>query len=143
MNAIPQAGAIAVRDDDGARGFLVVRAKKTPTDWIFPKGHVEPGESPEQAALRELIEETGFEGTLLARVGAAEYARGDTRYHVEYFLVSAGERVGAGDGREVRWCTAKEAFALLTHGNARELLQRADTLLRPRREEPGGPAGYA
>ena len=51
---VPQAGAIAFRIVDEAPQIMLVRAKKTPEHWIFPKGHIEAGETAEIAAAREL-----------------------------------------------------------------------------------------
>ena len=56
---VPQAGAIAFKIVDDSPLILLVRAKKTPDDWIFPKGHIELGETAEETAARELAEEAG------------------------------------------------------------------------------------
>ncbi|HEX6307292.1 MAG TPA: NUDIX domain-containing protein [Longimicrobiales bacterium] len=133
MPSIPQAGAIAVERRGAAPRILVVRAKQTPDQWIFPKGHIEPGETPEEAALRELGEETGYDGRLMAHVGAIDYDGPRGPVHVEYYLVEAGGRSGIGDGRETRWCDPQQARALLSHAESRQLLDRALTLLTQRR----------
>jgi diadenosine hexaphosphate hydrolase (ATP-forming) len=57
--------------------------------WIFPKGHVEPGETTAQTALRESEEETGLQVELIEPVGSAQYKDGDERVTVEYFLLRA------------------------------------------------------
>ena len=54
------AGGIVVRHDDGAHCVLLIRDSYR--NWGFPKGHVEPGEAPPDAALREVAEETGLSG---------------------------------------------------------------------------------
>jgi 8-oxo-dGTP pyrophosphatase MutT (NUDIX family) len=60
-----QAGAVVFKIVDGAPQIMLVRAKKTPEHWIFPKGHVEAGETAEIAAARELEEEAGIRGESL------------------------------------------------------------------------------
>jgi 8-oxo-dGTP pyrophosphatase MutT (NUDIX family) len=126
MNRVPQAGAIIIRRDPGTTSVLVVRAKKTPKDWVFPKGHIEPGESLEDAALREAREETGIRGLLIGRVGEPlEFKSGDELVRVQYFLLIAGKEGTAAEEREKRWCTFSEARDLLSHQDAKELLMLA------------------
>lgn len=137
MPSIRQAGAIAAAQDAGTPRLLVVRAKQAPDEWIFPKGHIEPGETPEETALRELHEETGYDGRLLVRVGSVDYPSPSGPVHVEYYLVDAGERAGPGDGREVQWCSPQHARNLLSHEDARRLLDRAVALLNDARPDAG------
>ncbi len=56
------AGVVTFRDGAQGRLFLVVRAKKRPDRRVLPKGHIEPEESIEAGALRELGEEAGVAG---------------------------------------------------------------------------------
>jgi 8-oxo-dGTP pyrophosphatase MutT (NUDIX family) len=102
---------------------LLVRAKRTPGLWIFPKGHIEPGESPEAAALRETREEAGVDGELVGPVGAPlEFESGTELVRVQYFLIRArSEETGETDGRVKQWFTADEALRQLTFENARQL----------------------
>jgi ADP-ribose pyrophosphatase YjhB (NUDIX family) len=120
---IEQAGGIAVRRDDGGLSVLLVRAKKDPSVWIFPKGHIEPGETPEAAALRETQEEAGVHGELLGPVGAPlEFQSGRELVRVQYFLIRAMTETAATDGREKRWLPLDEARQALSFENARRLL---------------------
>jgi 8-oxo-dGTP pyrophosphatase MutT (NUDIX family) len=129
MMPAAQAGAIAVRARDGGHEFLLVTAKRSPSEWIFPKGGVEPGESLEAAALRELLEEAGYEGTILAPVGSAEFDGRRGPVHAEYFLVRAGRRVGPGEDRARRWLPLEDARRLVSHDDGRRLLDRAAEIL--------------
>ena len=108
---------------------LIVRAKKDPSQWIFPKGHIEPGESPEEAALRELQEETGTTGELLCRAGTSEFTSGREDVSVEYFGVRFTETTGTGDGRETRWSTFDEARELLSFPDAHDHLRTVERAL--------------
>jgi 8-oxo-dGTP pyrophosphatase MutT (NUDIX family) len=56
------AGGIVFQETEEERLYLLVRPRLSGNEWVFPKGHIEPGESPEQAALREVREEAGVEG---------------------------------------------------------------------------------
>ena len=66
MAFVDQAGAIIVSNgSDGAPLTLLVTAKRNPDHWVFPKGHVEPGETLEVAARREAEEEAGVSGHIV------------------------------------------------------------------------------
>ena len=131
---VRQAGGIVVRDDGAAPQFLIVRARRNPAHWIFPKGHVERGETAEAAAIREVREEAGVTSTPIAPLGAVEYADGARQIRAEYFLLRHGRFVGADEARETRWCTLDEALALLTFDSTRDLLRAAPARLEHRAE---------
>ena len=57
--------------------------------WIFPKGHVEPGETIEQTAIRECEEETGLRVELVEPAGSARYKDAGEKVTVEYFILRA------------------------------------------------------
>jgi len=112
--------------------ILLVRAKKDPSVWIFPKGHIEQGETPRQTALRETREEAGIEGTVIGRrVGAPlEFFNGRERVRVDYFLIEARSESDETDGREKRWFPIDQAIAAVSFDGARALLREAATRLR-------------
>jgi 8-oxo-dGTP pyrophosphatase MutT (NUDIX family) len=90
VKLILQSGAVVVRRDPQGSSILLVRAKKSPNAWIFPKGHIETGESPEDAALREAYEETGIRGVVVGAIGAPlEFTSGAEQVLVQYYLVFA------------------------------------------------------
>lgn len=109
--------------------ILVATAKKNPNDWIFPKGHIETGETPQQAAVRELEEETGFTGDILDYAGSEEFDLRDRRIRVEYYLVRETAQVGLGEGRRLRWCRYEEALELLTFEKSKQVLVEARPLI--------------
>jgi ADP-ribose pyrophosphatase YjhB (NUDIX family) len=126
MAGVPQAGGIVVRRDTDGLSVLLVRAKKDPSIWIFPKGHIEPGETVEQAALRETHEEAGVDGDLIGPVGAPlEFQSGRETVHVQYFLILARSESDATDGRAKQWFTADEAMSQVAFADSRRLLQLA------------------
>jgi 8-oxo-dGTP pyrophosphatase MutT (NUDIX family) len=123
--SVPQAGAIAYKIVEGALLILLVRAKKTPEDWIFPKGHIESGETPAFAAERELAEEAGISGELVGPIGSLGFRTGNEDVSVAYYLFRFGSEVTRNEKRERRWCRYEEALALLSHRSAADLLRSA------------------
>jgi 8-oxo-dGTP pyrophosphatase MutT (NUDIX family) len=125
LSRVAQAGAIAFKSTETGLLILLVRAKQAPHHWIFPKGHIEPGETPEDAAQRELAEEAGVTGELIAPCGSLEFVSKGRPVHVEYYLFRYVATTGPGEGREPRWCSLDEAMSLIVFQDARDLLKRA------------------
>jgi diadenosine hexaphosphate hydrolase (ATP-forming) len=124
--AVAQAGGIAFRGNGRDLQILLVTSKKQQGFWIFPKGHVEPGETAAQAGVRETMEEAGVSGDLLGPVGAPlEYDWNGKRYGVQYFLIRATAESPASDGREVVWLPYDEALQRLSFDDTRRLLREA------------------
>ena len=110
-----------------------------PAVWALPKGHIDEGERGEEAALREVREETGAHGRSLGKLGDVRYWfnwRGERVFKVvSFFLVRyEGGRLGdvpaafRHEVAEVRWLPLEEAPDLLTYpgeqGMARRALER-------------------
>ena len=116
------AGGVVQRD---RRVLLVHRPRHG--DWSFPKGKLEDGESWEQAALREVEEETGLRCVLGDEVGWTHYDVEDEPKEVRYFRMSSvGEARAQSEVDEVRWVPFEKARALLTHERDRQLLNRVE-----------------
>ena len=95
-------------------------------DWSLPKGKVDPGESFEEAAVREVQEEIGVRGTLAEELPPTEYTdhKGRSKL-VRYWTMDVDEVpefVVNDEVDEVRWLPAGEARALLTYDRDKELL---------------------
>jgi 8-oxo-dGTP pyrophosphatase MutT (NUDIX family) len=123
---VRQAGAIVFRVDDGIVRVLLVRSRKDPALWVFPKGHIDPGERPALAALRETFEETGATGLVVRSAGPAlTFQSGSERVTVSYFLVQLTAEMASPERREKIWVLPEEAEEKLGFENARQLLRRA------------------
>lgn len=127
--SIRQAGAITVRETKKGLEVLLVRAKKNPRDWIFPKGHVEKGESLAETAARELLEEGGVIGDPVRRVGVSTFRSDDEEIEVTYFLVRYRRRRGTAE-RETRWRSFSDAKKRLTYKDARAHLDAVRRMLK-------------
>ena len=105
--------------------------------WALPKGNIDPGERPDETALREVWEETGVRGSLVEKLGDVRYVYtrdGGVRVFkiVSFYLLRAGRgRIGEIDElmrREVdeaRWLPLDEAPTLLAYGGEREMARKA------------------
>ena len=124
MNDLVRAAGGVVCDDDG-RVALVYRPKYD--DWTFPKGKLEKGETEEQAAVREVYEETGLHVELGRELGFVSYMDPKGRPKtVHYWLmgVTGGEFTPNREVTELRWLGLDEAPQLLSYDRDREILGR-------------------
>jgi 8-oxo-dGTP pyrophosphatase MutT (NUDIX family) len=126
------AGGLVARGDE-----VLLIATGGGRRWQLPKGHVEPGESLADAAVREVREETGVTGRIVATLPAIDYTFVEkdgrrVRKHVDYFLLEYVEGDAADhDPAEVdaaRWFAWPEALRRLTHVNERRVAERAREL---------------
>ena len=122
---VDQAGAIVYRHEGSAPRILVVEARKSPGDWVFPKGHLEAGETVEAAAVREVGQEAGVVVEVVLPLAALEFRSGDEQVRVHYVLARYAANTSAAEHRAVQWCTPDEALAKLTHQDAKRLLRGA------------------
>lgn len=120
-----------VRDAEGR--FLVVETTdlKGNVVWTFPKGLLKEGERSQEAALREVEEETGYRCRILGELPKAEYwfRHGGqlVKKTVRWFLMEPLEQTGSHDWevRSVAWLTPEEALARLTYASDRDLVHAA------------------
>jgi len=119
-------GVIHRRRDDGVVEVVVIHRPKY-DDWTLPKGKLEPGESLEQAAVREVEEETGFRTEIERPIGDHSYRdRHGRPKRVTYYALRPvdGRFVPNEEVDELRWLTATEADRLLTHAKDRDFVRR-------------------
>ncbi|HEV3007673.1 MAG TPA: NUDIX domain-containing protein, partial [Burkholderiales bacterium] len=109
--------------------YLLVEASGTRGRWVFPKGHVEDGETASIAALREVSEEAGVRGRLIRRLRPVEQKKEGERISIVYFLMAYAGRTKPLDKRRIRWLTFDEAIEALDLGKSRRVLRSADRLI--------------
>ena len=106
-------------------GCVILVHRPGHDDWSFPKGKLEAGESWEDAALREVQEETGLRCELGEQVGSSFYDVVGGPKEVRYYRMDcSGEPAPDTEVDEVRWVTVTEARTLLTYDDDRALLDR-------------------
>ncbi len=107
--------------------------------WQLPKGRIEAGESIEQAAVREVREETGVVGRVVAPLPAIDYWFADgpsrrIRKHVDYFLLAyvmgSENDFDPVEVDEARWFDWDDAIERLTHVNERRVAESAREIAR-------------
>jgi 8-oxo-dGTP diphosphatase len=118
---IPCVGAV-IRDDAG-RLLMIVRGHDPGRGlWSIPGGRIEPGETPEQAVVREVREETGLDVSCGPLLGVAELpgrngAIVDIRDYRAFLVPGSAEVATAGDdAADVRWVSDAEATAMDERG---------------------------
>lgn len=125
------AGGVLFKD----RSVLLI---KTPSGvWSFPKGNVEKGEKPEEAAVREVIEETGVKGKVVDYIGEISYwyqLKGEKIFkRVKYFLMEylEGEPQPSWEVLDAKFFPVEEANKLLKYKGDKEIFKKALERLSP------------
>ncbi|HEU5264770.1 MAG TPA: NUDIX hydrolase, partial [Gaiellaceae bacterium] len=122
------AGGLVFRAGDREAEIVLVH-RPAYDDWAFPKGKLHPGESEEDAALREVEEETGLRCRLESVVGTTRYhdSRGRDKV-VRYWQMTpiGGVLAPANEVDDALWVGIGDAPSLLTYERDRELLSRLE-----------------
>jgi 8-oxo-dGTP pyrophosphatase MutT (NUDIX family) len=123
-DVVQAAGGLLVRRQDGQLRIALVH-RPIHQDWSYPKGKLEEGETFEEAAQREVFEETGFACRLLRFIGHTEYVDRKGRPKVVAYWVMLAESGSFSPNEEVdelRWVDVVTAGFLLTYERDRALL---------------------
>jgi 8-oxo-dGTP pyrophosphatase MutT (NUDIX family) len=128
-------GVVYRRLDDSGGAEIALAARRTRRGelaWGLPKGAIEPGESDELAALREVLEETGLEAVIEADLGEIRYfyvwdgVRVRKRVHFFLMLATGGD-IDDHDAEmeDVRWFPLRTAIKRAAYRGEREVVERA------------------
>ncbi|MGE5048256.1 MAG: NUDIX domain-containing protein [Deltaproteobacteria bacterium] len=117
---VSHAGGVVLRGGE----CLLVQASGDPATWVLPKGHIEPAENARQAAVREVLEETGVWARVTGPLPDVSYIVDGADVSVRYFLMEAlGSTQPADTGRAHVWLPLDAAIVRATHPETQDLLR--------------------
>jgi 8-oxo-dGTP pyrophosphatase MutT (NUDIX family) len=132
------AGGVLIKVIRGRSMVAAIRPQGKPEGtWALPKGNIDPGETPAETAVREVLEETGVQGRLVEKLGDVKYTytrrdRARVFKVVSFYLLRAGRgRLGEIEESmrvevaEARWLPLDDAPRLLSYGGEREMAKKA------------------
>ncbi len=128
---VQKAGAVIVSKSNPNNILLIFRTREQ--DWSFPKGHIEPGESRESAAIREIKEETSLDVALLRKLSSFEYEYPEGgAVLVHMFLAQSLDDSTLNtehDTDELQWIDKERILEKLTHENLKSYFLEIQTLI--------------
>lgn len=141
-----RAGGLVLRLEENQVRLLLVESGKEPGQWVLPKGHVEPGESHAEAAVREVLEEAGAWARVHDLLGDIDYELDGQMVDVRYFIMewlgpALRERdaqhlwlppVRRGERRRDKWVDPYEIGKIKLPPESAELIGKLRDRLRPK-----------
>jgi len=123
---IKAAGGLVFRESSQGKLKVLVAHRPRYDDWGLPKGKADKGETPEQTAVREVLEETGYRCRIVAPMGTTRYRINNGIKQVDWFAMrplpdSPGFSRNS-EVDEISWVTRKQAKAKLDYENDRNLV---------------------
>jgi len=139
------AGGVIFRKESGVLLFLIIYSARNKI-WGFPKGHIELNETEQEAALREIMEETGLQDLITVDgfreedIYESVSNRGELKgqkieKHSIYFLKETQQKNVVVDNEEIsayKWLGFNAAFETLDFDSTKEILQKANAFLADR-----------
>lgn len=124
------AGGVVVRGRGPDLRVLLVTATRQAHQWVFPKGHIEPGETAVQAAAREVEEEAGVVAAVGEPIGTLEFRNARGMVRAQFYLMKFVSEGPPRENRRRAWFTVEEARQALGYEDSRMLVMKAASLTK-------------
>ncbi len=122
---VEKAGVLILRNN-GDKQEVLLECDTRYDYWLLPKGHIEKGETSEEAAIREAKEETGLEVKILRRLSDIEYKDNDKNDVILYMFLAdivAGEVTPENDDFHLEWFDLRKAKGRVTYPEVKKAIE--------------------
>jgi len=109
---------------DATLELLLVSSRYDKSIWVLPKGHIEPGESSDETAVREVFEEAGVTARVVEFLLTSRQVVGGSSQQIEYYLLERLVEEKASEGRKIAWLVGDAAIQRLTFDEQRAVLAK-------------------
>ena len=125
-----RAGGVVFRNVARQIEYLLVTSNSNPERWIIPAGHIEAGESPDVAALREVAEEAGVQANIIADLGSYQYQwyRHNRKILLDthlFIMEYQATLITNPEGRQVKFYPYEALLTLNLWEESKELIKKA------------------
>jgi ADP-ribose pyrophosphatase YjhB (NUDIX family) len=130
MSAPPtHAGGVVVKQTPDGLRYLLVTSKRIASEWVLPKGHIEPGEDVETAAVREVLEEAGVRAHIRQLLAHLDFATTREPVRVAFFLMDLDQEGEPGEGRGRAWMSLEQVLRAIPFLDTREMVAEAERIV--------------
>jgi ADP-ribose pyrophosphatase YjhB (NUDIX family) len=112
--------------------YLLVQATQEPHEWVLPKGHIEQGETPQQAAVREVHEETGVWARVMTSLAPLSFKKDGEKVDVQCFLMEFQDEEEAQESRKHDWFSIKALPEANLHDETKAKIEEVDDFIHNR-----------
>jgi 8-oxo-dGTP pyrophosphatase MutT (NUDIX family) len=125
-DGLTHAGAVVYRGKGSARQFLLIQASRDRSEWVLPKGHIEPGEDHRVTAIREVKEESGHWAKYQHYLGDSRIGHGPNALRVRWFLLECVEKPKEWhkENRQFNWLSLDKSIEVARFQEAKDLLEK-------------------